>query len=103
MATARTTRIKRDATDDAFIDDTDVAPEDQYGSDETSPVASRRRRRTTSSEAVRRQGRGGRAASEAAITSEVLNFLARMEVATEQDQSITAGRPAGTSCACSRR
>ena len=41
-------------------------------------------------------GRGGRARqSEAAITSEVLNFLARMEVATEQDrESVTAGKPA---------
>ena len=100
---------KRDATDDAFIDDTDVAPEDRYGSDdEASPVASEAEEEDDELEKLfgSKGGRGGRARqSEAAITSEVLNFLARMEVATEQDrESITAGRPPRCkSCACSRR
>jgi transcription factor SPN1 len=90
---------KRDATDDAFIDDTDVAPEDRYGSDdEASPVASEAEEDDDELEKLfgSKGGRGGRARqSEAAITSEVLNFLARMEVATEQDrESVTAGRPA---------
>ena len=90
---------QRDATDDAFIDDTDVAPEDRYGSDdEASPVASEAEEDDDELEKLfgSKGGRGGRARqSEAAITSEVLNFLARMEVATEQDrESVTAGRPA---------
>ena len=93
------TEPPRDATDDAFIDDTDVAPEDRYGSDdEASPVASEAEEEDDELEKLfgSKGGRGGRARqSEAAITSEVLNFLARMEVATEQDrESITAGRPA---------
>ena len=93
------TEPKRDATDDAFIDDTDVAPEDRYGSDdEASPVASEAEEEDDELEKLfgSKGGRGGRARqSEAAITSEVLNFLARMEVATEQDrESVTAGRPA---------
>ena len=91
---------RRDATDDAFIDDTDVAPEDRYGSDDddASPVASEAEEDDDELEKLfgSKGGRGGRARqSEAAITSEVLNFLARMEVATEQDrESITAGKPA---------
>lgn len=89
----------KNATDDAFIDDTDVAVEDRYGSDEEqSPVASEAEEDDDDLEKLfgTKGGRGGRARqSEAAITSEVLNFLARMEVATEQDrESVTAGKPA---------
>jgi transcription factor SPN1 len=90
---------KKDATDDAFIDDEDVALEDRYGSDdEQSPVASEAEEDDDDLEKLfgSKGGRGGRARqSEASITSEVLNFLARMEVATEQDrESVTLGTPA---------
>ena len=89
----------RTAADDAFIDDTDVAPEDRYGDDgDRSPSASEAEEDDDDLEKLfgsKPSGRGRARQSEQAITSEVLNFLARMEVATEQDrESVVAKQPA---------
>ena len=61
------TEPKRDATDDAFIDDTDVAPEDRYGSDdEASLAASEAEEEDDELEKLfgSKGGRGGRASPE---------------------------------------
>ena len=89
----------RTAADDAFIDDTDVAPEERYGDDDDrSPSASEAEEEDDDLEKLfgsKSSGRGRARQSEQAITSEVLNFLARMEVATEQDrESVVAKQPA---------
>ena len=95
------TEPARTAEDDAFIDDADVAPEDRYGDDddERSPVASEAEEEdddsSRSSSARRAPGRGRARQSEQALTSEALNFLARMEVAAEQDrESVLEKKPA---------
>ena len=95
----RRRRAVRTAADDAFIDDTDVAPEDRYGDDgDRSPSASEAEEDDDDLEKLfgsKPSGRGRARQSEQAITSEVLNFLARMEVATEQDrESVVAKQPA---------
>lgn len=95
----------RTAEDDAFIDDEGVAPEDRWGDDglgeddDRSPIASEAEEEDDELEKLfggGGKGKGGRVRqSEAAITSDVLNFLARMEVATEQDrESVLAKKPA---------
>ena len=93
---------RRTAEDDAFIDDEGVAPEDRWGDDDDddrSPIASEAEEEDDELEKLfggGGKGRGGRARqSEAAITSDVLNFLARMEVATEQDrEAVQQKKPA---------
>ena len=95
----------RTADDDAFIDDEGVAPEDRWGGDglgdddDRSPIASEAEEEDDELEKLFGGGgkgnRGRAKQSEAAITSDVLNFLARMEVASEQDrESIQAKKPA---------
>lgn len=94
------TEPARTAEDDAFIDDADVAPEDRYGDDddERSPVASEAEEEDDDLEKLfgsKSSGRGRARQSEQALTSEALNFLARMEVAAEQDrESVLEKKPA---------
>ena len=102
----------RTAADDAFIDDEGVVPEDRrwgggdgdeegLGEDgDRSPIASEAEE-DDEDDIDKLFGHGGKGNgprkkhSEAVITSDVLNFLARMEVATEQDrESVAANKPA---------